>query len=75
MFRTVLVSSVTGRSGARVSNRDKVILINLIHGKNRRLKVYQTHELNDAMEKAELIANKLQLKIYDATTSDGKWLN
>jgi len=33
-----------------------------------------TDEVSDAFEKANYIAEKLELKIYDATEKEGKWL-
>jgi len=75
VFKTTYTRTVRGISGiGSVSSKEKTIVINLIHGKNRRLKVYMTDEVSDAFEKANYIAEKLELKIYDATEKEGKWL-
>ena len=73
VFKTIIVSGVTGRSGASVTSREKVILINLIHGKNQQITVYKTEVKEDAFEKAEFLATKLNLRIYDATERVGEW--
>jgi len=39
-----------GRSGATVTSREKTKLINLVHGKNQRLRVYKTENINDALK-------------------------
>ncbi len=70
VFKANVVSRVSGRSGAGVSSNERVIKVNLIHGKNGRLTVYQTPEKEDAFEKACLISEKLNLKILDATTAN-----
>jgi hypothetical protein len=74
VFRTIIVSSIVGRSGATVSNREKTILINFIHGKNQRLRVYKTDNVEDAFLKAKYFSEKLNLRIFDATSKKGKWL-
>lgn len=74
VFRTVIASSVMGRSGAIVTSREKTILINLVHGKNQRLRVYKTENLEDAFEKAKYFSEKLNVRIFDATLKRGKWL-
>jgi hypothetical protein len=73
VFRTVLVSGVYSMAGNKATNREKVILINLIYGKNERILVYKTEDLQEAFTKAEYLSEKLNLKIYDATTKAGKW--
>ena len=74
VFRTIIASSVMGRSGATVTNREKTILINLVHGKNQRLRVYKTENTDDAFEKAKYFSEKLNVRIFDATAKKGKWL-
>jgi len=75
VFKTILKSSVKGLSGATVSNREKVILISFIYGKNQRLKVYKTENVEDAFFKAKYFSEKLNLRIYDATSKKGVWLD
>lgn len=74
VFSVKIVSGVRGLSNTRISNTEKAIQVNLIHGKNERLKIYQTTETEDAFSKATTIAKKLNLKIYDATSGKGDWL-
>ncbi len=74
VFRTIIASSVMGRSGATVTSREKTILINFVYGKNQRLRVYKTENVEDAFEKAKYFSEKLNLRIFDATLKKGKWL-
>lgn len=75
VFKTTYVRTVRGIAGVgSVSSSEKTIVVNLIHGKNKRLKVYATDDVNDGFEKANYIAKKLDLKIYDATERVGKWI-
>lgn len=75
VFRVKIVSGVRGLSNTRISSNEKAIQVNLIHGKNQRLKVYQTIDTEDAFEKARLIAGRMGLDVYDATKREGKWLD
>ncbi len=75
VFRVIITSGVRGLSNTRVSSQEKVIVINLIYDKNKRLRVYKTEDKNDAFEKAGLISKGLGLRIYDATEREGKWLD
>lgn len=74
VFSVKIVLGVRGLSNTRISSSEKAIQVNLIHGKNERLKIYQTTETEDAFEKAKTIAEKLNLRIYDATSGKGDWL-
>jgi len=74
VFRTILASSIMGRSGATITNREKTILINLVYGKNQRLLVYKTENINDAFAKAKYFSEKLNVRIFDATNKKGKWM-
>lgn len=75
VFKATYVATVRGLTNTGLTSIEKKIVLNLIHGRNRRLKVYITDEVDDAFEKAQYIAKKLNLKIYDATEKEGKWLS
>ncbi len=75
VFKAIIASSVMGRSGATVTTREKAILVNLIHDKNQRLLVYKTENVEDAFVRAKIFAEKLEVKIYDATNRKGHWLD
>jgi hypothetical protein len=75
VFRAIITQTVRGRSGTGVTSKEKVVQINLIHGQQERLKVYQSEDIDEAFEKAKFIAEKLDLKIYDATTREAKWID
>ncbi len=75
VFKTTLSSGVVGRSNVRIAMREKTILISFVYGRNKRLMVYRTSEIEDAFEKARYFSEKLNLKIYDAATfKKGQWL-
>jgi hypothetical protein len=73
VFRTVIASSVRGLSNTKISSKEKVVIINLIYGKNKRLRVYKTEDIEDAFKKAQLLSRELDLRIYDATSHVGVW--
>lgn len=75
VFKAIIASSIMGRSGATVTTREKAILVNLIHDKNKRLLVYKTENVEEAFVRAKIFAEKLDVKIYDATTRKGHWLD
>lgn len=75
VFRTIITSGVTGRSGASITTKERVILVNLIHGKNQIINVFKTEDVDEAFKKAEIISTHLNVKIYDATERKGKWFN
>jgi len=37
--------------------------------------IYQSLDPDEALKKAKIIAEKLELRIFDATTKVGKWLD
>ena len=74
VFKTTMVNKSTSLSGISMVQKEKVVMINLIHHKNRRLNIYQTIDVEEAIEKAKVIALTMDLPIYDATSKNGKWL-
>ena len=74
VFKTNLVSNTYSRTGLAVQSRDSVIQVNLATQNNQRIRLYDTDEVEDAFEFAQDVANRLDLKIWDATTKDQKWL-
>ena len=74
VFKTTMVNKSTSLSGMSMVQKEKVVMINLIHHKNRRLNIYQTIDVEEAIEKAKVIALTMDLPIYDATSKNGKWL-
>ncbi len=48
--------------------------VNLVYNKSKRLTVFETNDFSNAFSIAELFAAQLNLKIYDATKREGKWL-
>jgi hypothetical protein len=73
VFKANMVSKVSGQSGASVSSKESIYQVNLIHSKNAKLKLFQTLDINEAFAKAEEIAPKMDLKIWDATTRNATW--
>lgn len=71
----MMASSVAGLSNTKVHNRQETIKVNLIHGRNQRLTVFRTYDPDEAFSAARKIACELDLRIYDATSRDRKWLD
>lgn len=74
VFKVNLVSAVYGRSGASVSTKRGVYQVNLITNQNRRLRILETENIEEAFQFAKEYATYLDLKIWDASTKDAKWL-
>jgi hypothetical protein len=75
VFKVTMASSVAGLSNTKVHNRQETIKVNLIHGRNKRLTVFQTYDTKEAFSAARTIAQELDLRIYDATSPNRKWLD
>ncbi len=75
VFSVSMASKVRGVSNASVSSKNRIIKVNLIHDKNGRLTVFKTKEKDDAFKTACLIAEKMNLKILDATNINRKIYN
>lgn len=74
IFRVNLVSTVTGRSGASITQKEGVIQVNLITEQNKKLRLLETEDLDEALQFAKELSPKLNLKIWDAMEKKGKWL-
>lgn len=73
VFKTTLVSSIYGRSGTSISSKENVIKVNLIFSKSKRVLAFQTKDKEEAFKVANQLAEKLQMKIWDATNAKGQW--
>jgi hypothetical protein len=73
VFKTTLVSSVSGRSGTSISSRENVIKVNIIFSKSNRVLAFQTEDKEEAFKVACQLAEKLHMKIWDATAQKGQW--
>ena len=74
VFKTRFIGRVYGVGDTNVAVKQDAIVINLIYGQNEKLEVYKTKSIQDALNKANLFSQKLQLKVYDATSKQGKWV-
>lgn len=74
VFKASEVSSVQGLTNTRVSEKQDVFKVNFIYDRTGRFTIYQTSDIHDAMDKAKIMARGLNLKIYDATTSNQGWI-
>ena len=61
--------------GYNSKDTDNLYKINFIYSKNKRMTIYNTEEYDKLLEVANSISEKLELRIYDATTRDRKWLS
>ena len=77
LFRGIMVQELSnpGRADNTTKITEHYILIKLIHGNNKRLTIYKTKNFDDALNKAKLISEKLNLRIYNATSRNKTWLN
>lgn len=74
VFKTNLVSTTYGRSNASITTRNEVIQVNLATEQNERIQLHETENMDEAMTFAKDVAQKLNLKVWDATTKEGKWV-
>ncbi|MFO7880901.1 MAG: hypothetical protein ACQES0_09945 [Bacteroidota bacterium] len=74
VFKASEVSAVRGLTNTRVSQKQDIIKVNFIYDRTRRLTIYQTSDIQDAFQKAKILADGLHLKIYDATGSPQGWI-
>jgi hypothetical protein len=73
VFRTTLVSTTYGRSNASVTTKQPVIQVNLATEQNKLIRLFETEDMNEAIVFAKEVADKLDLRIWDATEKIGKW--
>ena len=74
VFKTQLVSSAFGRSGASVTSRQSVVQVNLATANNERIRLLETEDKDAAFAFAKEIMPKIGLQIWDATEREGKWV-
>lgn len=75
VFKTNLVSKTYGRSNASITTNQTVIQVNLATEQNKRIRLFETEEMEEAFVFAKDLAQKLDLNIWDATAKEGKWLD
>ena len=73
VFKATLVSEVESFSARMIRSEEKVIQVNLIVGKNQRIRLLETKDPDGVFGFAKDIAAKLNLRIWDATERKGKW--
>lgn len=62
-------------SGKSLKLRENVFAVNLVYEKNKRMHVFEAQSPEEAIEKARFIADKLNVKIFDASKRSGKWVD
>jgi hypothetical protein len=72
VFPTTLVSSIESGAATRITSKEHTILINLIHNTNKRLTVYKTDDIDDAISEAKYLSEKLNVRIFDASYKKGR---
>lgn len=75
IFKTQLVSSTYGRSNASITTRQNVIQVNLATEQNKRIRLFETENMDEAFAFGQEVAQKLELKLWDATTKEGRWVD
>ena len=59
---------------ASTHSKLEVIKLILFYQKNKRIEIYQTEDIDDAVNKAKFIADVLKIKVLDKTTKKATWL-
>lgn len=75
VFAANYVNTVQGVGAASASVNNKLFEVNLITENNLRINICTLKDIEVAFEQAHIMASKLSLKIYDATTREPKWLD
>lgn len=75
VFRTQVVSRTYGRSNASITTRDEVIQVNLATGRNERIRLLETEQMEEAFAFAKEVAQQLDLRLWDATSKEGQWVD
>jgi hypothetical protein len=73
VFKTALVSGVTGMSGTSVTAKENVVKVNIIFSKSERILAFQTKDKDEAFRVATMLSDRLTMKLWDATEPKGKW--
>lgn len=66
VFSTTMVSATSSLSGRYVAIKSKVVKVNLVYDRNKRLTIFQTADFSQSYEAAEMIATSLGAPIYNA---------
>lgn len=74
VFKTLVSRTYSGRYGNQATDSYNVIQINLITSKNKKIKLYQSVDEDEAFKIAKQCAQELGLDIWDATSKKAKWL-
>ena len=75
VFRTQVVSRTYGRSNASITSREEVIQVNLATGRNERIRLLETEHMEEAFTFAKEVAQQLDLRLWDATSKEGQWVD
>lgn len=75
VFTTTLVCTSHSITYRRIDVKERVVRVNLIHDKNRRLMLFQSNNADEAMSAAIRISHVLHLRIFDATGKVGVWVD
>lgn len=75
VFTTMLVCTSHSITYRRIDVKERVVRVNLIYDKNRRLMLFQSYSADEAMSAAIRISRVLHLRIFDATGKVGKWVS
>ncbi len=75
VFRTHVVSRTYGRSNASFTSRDEVIQVNLATERNERIRLLETEHIEEAFAFAKEVAQQLDLRLWDATSKEGQWVD
>ncbi len=73
VFKTKLTSKTYGRSNASVTTTESVIQVNLATDQNKRIRLLETEDAEEAFAFAKEVSAKLNLRIWDASEKEGSW--
>jgi hypothetical protein len=74
VFKLNISSSFFSRSGRSTTKNDIVIQVNLVSHDNKRIKLLESKNVNEAFAYANELIPLLNLKVWDATDKEGKWV-
>ena len=74
VFKLNISSSFFSRSGRSTTKSDTVVQVNLVYQDNKRIRLFETDKPKEAFSFASQVAPLLNLRVWDATEKEGKWV-
>jgi len=75
LFKTNMIHTATGYSGASVNRKSSIIQVSLVTKSKKKIKVFESKELTEAISTSKYFAESLGLDIWDATIRPADWFS